>query len=249
MYVFGPGVITVTPANVTNPTPYNVGYAQEISYEESFTNKAVYGTFRRALAIGAGTIKATGKVKAVRWSISAMAALLYGVAPTVGQTTTAIAEAQTVPAVSTYTVTVNNAATYSQDQGVVYAATGAPLKRVASVTTAGQYSVNTSTGVYTFYSGDANAKVQITYNYTVSASGYSLLGSAQLLGPTVTFGLNIAVSDPTNSNVGTLQVFNAVVSKWSFATKLEDFDMPEFDYEAYANAAGNGYQWNTVDNY
>jgi hypothetical protein len=46
-----------------------------------------------------------------------------------------------------------------------------------------------------------------------------------------------------------LQIFNAVVEKWTFGNKLEDFNMPEIDYQAYANPAGQGYQWNSVDNF
>jgi hypothetical protein len=249
MIIFGPGTVTVTPANVSNPTPYNIGLAEEISYEESFTNRLLFGQNRRAIAVGAGTIKATGKIKAARWSLSALSWILYGTAPTTGQTTTAVAESQTVPAVSTYTITVANAATFSADQGVVYQANFKPLTRVASGPTVGQYSVNTTTGVYTFGAADASAKVYITYNYTVASNSYSLLGGPQLIGPTVTFSLNITTTDPTNNNVGTLQIFNAVVEKWTFGNKLEDFNMPEIDYQAYANPAGQGYQWNSVDNF
>ena len=249
MIVFGPGVITVTPNNVVNPTPVNVGLAQSISYDESSTNKPLYGQNRRAIAMGAGTIKASGKIVAARFSAVALGAMLFGVFPTVGQTTTAVAEAKTIPAVTTFTLTVTNAVGVS-DEGVMYASgvnAGVAFKRVASAPTIGQYSMVEATGVYTFAAADASAPVWITYNYTVAAASYSLAINNPLLGPTVTFGLNIAVYDPTNNKIGTWQINNAVISKFALATKLEDFAMPEYDYDAYANAAGAFGQWNFPD--
>lgn len=245
MIIFGPGIITMTPKNVSPATPFNIGYAQEISYDETFTNKTLYGQNRRAIAVGAGTIKATGKVKAAKFSAAAVGALIYGVTPTVGSTMTAIAEAGTVPASSTFVITVVNSATWTADQGVVYTNTGLPLTRVASVTAVGQYSV--AAGVYTFFSADASAKVLITYNWTSTTLGFNIPVGNPVLGPTITLGVNITVTDPTNNNVGTWQIFNAVIAKWAIGTKLEDFVMPEFDFECYVNANGQFGQWNFPD--
>lgn len=251
MLIFGPGTVTFTPLNVANPTPYNIGMAQEISYEESSNLKPLYGQNRRALAVGAGTIKSTGKIKGARFSISAMNWLLYGLAPSAGSTATSIAQAGTVPGSVSYVITptVPGSGTWSADLGVVYAATLKPLTRVSSLTAIGQYTV--SAGTYTFYSGDANAQVLITYNYTMASTGYSsLLGGNPLLGPTVSFSLNITATDPTNNAAGTFQVYNAVISKAALInSKLEDFSMVEYDYEAYANAAGNIGSFNTPDTY
>ena len=242
MIIFGPGVITITPSNVVNPTPVNVGLAQEISYDETGSMKSLYGQNRRALAIGAGTIKATGKIKAARFSSSAMAALLLGVTPTAGQTTTAIAEAHT-PASSTFTISNT---TGFVDQGVVYASSLAPLTRVASAPAVGQYTV-TSGGVYTFNASDTVGMLA-TYTYTVAGSGYSVPIGNPMLGPVISFGINIATVDPTNNKTATWQIFNAVISKFSIGTKLEDFAMPEYDFECYASASGAFGQWNYADN-
>lgn len=252
MLIFGPGTVTFTPNNVTNPTPYTVGMAQEISYEEASTLKPVYGQNRRALAVGAGTIKSTGKIKVARFSISAMNWLLYGVAPAVGSTATSINQSVAIPSTPYQMIpgtqyTVPGSGTWSADLGVTYVATGKPLTRVTTPSAAGQYSV--SAGTYTFYSADTGLSVYLTYNYTLAATGYSsLLGGNPLLGPTVSFGLNITATDPTNNAQGTFQVYNAVISKASLLqTKLEDFSMPEYDYEAFVNAAGNIGSWNTPD--
>jgi hypothetical protein len=162
MYLFGSGVLTVTPVGVTNPTPVNIGLCQEVSIKTSRSLKTLYGQYADPVAIGAGTRKWTGKAKIARLGGNALNAILIGGTISAGQTTTAIAESGTVPAISTYIVTVANSATWTVDQGVVYAATGLPLKCVASVTAIGQYSV--AAGVYTFFSADASAKVLISYN-------------------------------------------------------------------------------------
>ena len=87
----------------------------------------------------------------------------------------------------------------------------------------------------------------ISYNYTTTTTGFSLAIGNPLLGPTQTFGLNIMCTDPTNNKVGTYQIYNAVIAKFAMATKLSDFAMPEYDYEAFANASNQFGQWNFPD--
>lgn len=243
MFIFGSGVMTITPSG-TVQTPINIGLLQEGTIEMQQEVKALYGQYKDPIALGAGTRKWTGKAKVARISGRILNALMLGGALATGQTSTAY-EAGTVPAVSTYTVTVSNSATWTTDQGVIYAATGLPLTRVASAPAVGQYSC--AAGVYTFAAADANAKVTIAYNYTVSASGQSVLVPQSLLGATLSFGLNFTTIDPTTNTVFTGQFFNCVATKFSLSTKLEDFVTPEFDFMLAANAAGTPGQFNFPD--
>ena len=248
MYIFGSGVITATINNAPGgvATPLNIGLAQEISFDESYTTKTLYGQFRRPVAIGAGEIKATGKIKAARFSASVMGALLYGKPVTPGQVTTAFAEAASVPASTPFTVTVANSATWTADQGVLDAVTGFPFTHIGAGTpTTGQYSV--AAGAYTFAAADTGKALLISYNYTTTTSGFSLSIGNPLLGPTQTFGLNVMCTDPVTNLVGTYQIYNAVIAKFAMATKLSDFAMPEYDYEAFANASNQFGQWNFPD--
>jgi hypothetical protein len=244
MFIFGSGALIGTPQGA-NPTPINFGLVQEVTIDESATLKSLFGQNRRALAVGAGTIKTTGKAKTAKISGLAMGSLYYGVAPVVGQVGTSFGEAGTIPAVSTYTITVANSANWTVDQGVIYAATGLPLKRVASAPAIGQYSV--AAGVYTFAAADASKAVLLSYNYTISASGTSILINNPLLGATVSFGALLFGLDPTTSLGYSLQLYNCVSSKFAFGTKLEDFVQPEFDFECFVNPAGNLGQWNFPD--
>jgi hypothetical protein len=245
MFVFGSGVMTVTPSG-TLQTPINIGLLQEGSVDFQQEVKPLYGQYKDPIALGSGTRKWTGKAKVARLSGRILNALMFGTTLATGQTATAY-ESDTVPAVSTYTVTVANSSTWTVDQGVIYTATGLPLTRVATVTAAGQYSV--AAGVYTFYSGDASAKVTIAYNYTVSASGQSILVPQSLLGATLSFALNFTTIDPTTNAIFTGQFFNCVATKFSFATKLEDFAMPDFEFMLAANAGGNVGQFNFPDTF
>jgi hypothetical protein len=159
--------------------------------------------------------------------------------------TTAFAEAASVPASTPFTVTVVNSATWTADQGVQDAVTGFPLTRVAATPATGQYSV--AAGVYTFASADTGKAVLISYNYSTTTTGFSLAIGNPLLGPTQTFGLNIMCTDPVTNKVGTYQIYNAVIAKFALATKLSDFAMPEYDYEAFASASNQFGQWNFPD--
>ncbi len=239
MYTFGSGVLLGTRTDVANATPVNFGLVQEVTIEESATVKEVYGQFQYPLVGARGTIKTTGKAKVARISGLAFANLFYGVTPTAGQLATAFAEAGTVPASSSYTVTVANSATFVDDDGVTYATTGSPLTKVASSPTSGQYSV--AAGVYTFNSADASKAVLVNYTYTLSGSGQKLTVTNPLLGTTPTFQALFYTS--FQGQAVSLKLNNCVSSKLSFQTKLEDFTMPEFDFACFADASGNVMTW------
>jgi hypothetical protein len=245
MYAFGAGVLIGTPSGA-NATPVNFGLVNEVQVDESVELKALYGQFNYPISIGAGTIKTAGKAKAARVSGLAMASLYYGVTPVAGQVASSIGEGGVVPSSTAYIVTAANSTTWTQDQGVVYAATALPLTRVASSPTTGQYSV--AAGVYTFASADAGKAVLLSYNYTIPSIGYTVPIVSRLIGKTVKFSINLYGQDPDGSAYS-LQLYNCVNEKFSFGTKLTDFVMPEFDFQYYANAAGAIGQWNLPDQF
>lgn len=151
------------------------------------------------------------------------------------------------PSVDPYTITVTNSTHFVADQGVVYAATGLPLITVPSLTAAGQYTVNPSTGVYTFYSGNSNANVLISYTYTASATGEALAITNPLIGPTSTFMATLFATDPTTNAQFSVTLNQCVASKFSFDTNIEDFAKPDFEFQAFANAAGQVMTFNFGD--
>lgn len=243
MYRFGSGVLLGTRTDIPNATPINFGLVQDVTIEETATIKELTGQFQRPVAIARGTIKTTGKAKVARISGMAFANLFYGVTPAAGQLATSFAEAGTVAATSPFTYAVANAAAFADDGGVVYAASGLPLARVASAPAAGQYSV--SAGVYTFNSSDSGKAVLVTYTYTASGTGQKFTVTNQLLGTTPTFQALFYTT--FQGQAISLKLNNCTSSKLSFQTKLEDFTMPEFDFSCFADASGNVMTWSFTE--
>ncbi len=243
MYSFGSGVLLGTRTDIANATPLNFGSVQEVTIEETATIKELYGQYQRPLAAARGTIKTTGKAKLARISGLAFANLFYGVTPSTGQIATSFAEAGAVAAATPFTLTVANAGTFVNDEGVLYAATGLPLTKVASTPSAAQYSV--ASGVYTFNSADAGKAVLTSYSYTFGGSGQKFAVANQLLGTTPTFQAVFYTS--FQGQAISLQLNNCTSTKLSFQTKLEDFVMPEFDFSCFADASGNVMTWSFAE--
>jgi len=154
-------------------------------------------------------------------------------------------EAASVPAVTPYTVNVANAANYNDDLGVVYAATGRRFNRVTTPSTAGQYSVNFSTGIYTFSSADASAAVMISYTYSIASAGTKLTITNQLMGTTPTFK---ATFYTTYAGTGTALRLNACTAdKLSLPTKIDDWTILQLDFQAFADASGTIGYLSTVE--
>jgi hypothetical protein len=150
-----------------------------------------------------------------------------------------------VPASPTYTVTVANAATYNDDLGVVHAATGKRFNRVTTPSSAGQYSVNFATGVYTFSAADASAGLLLSYTYNVATSGSKVAITNQLMGTTPTFK---ATFYSTYGGSGTALRLNAcTASKLSLPTKIDDWTINELDFMAFADASGTIGYLSTVE--
>jgi hypothetical protein len=245
MFQFGSGTLWGLPTGgniAANPTPTKFGTLQDVSLDISGDVKQLYGQKQFPEAIARGKCKITGKAKFAYINGKQLNDLFFGQAMGTGMKQVSLDEAWTIPA-SPFQVTVNQAANFVNDsrgdQGVRYtsgAKAGQPLTKVTSGPVAGQYSVNTATGVYTFASADTGAGVIISYMFTVAASGTQLNITNQMMGfaPTI----QVLLESVYNNNQFNVLLYNAIASKLNFATKQEDFIVPEMDFEAFANAAG-----------
>jgi hypothetical protein len=238
MFEFGSGTLWGFPVSgnvATNPTPMKFGTLQDVSLDISGDVKQLYGQKQFPEAVARGKCKITGKSKFAAINGKMFNDLFFGQPLGTGMIKTSLDEAGTVPAVTPFNVTVVNAANFKQDWGVRYTATGVPLTRVASAPVQGQYSV-TAGGVYTFASADQNAQVLISYTFTASTTGTQLNITNQLMGfaPTI----QVLLETVYNANQFSVLLYSVVASKLSFTTKQEDFIIPEFDFEAFANSAG-----------
>jgi len=241
MFEFGSGTLFGFPSGgntAANPTPMKFGTLQDVSLDISGDIKQLYGQKQFPEAVARGKCKISGKAKFASINGKMMNDLFFGQTMGSGMVKTALDETATVPA-TPFQITVQNAATFKQDWGVRYASginAGVPLTRVAASPAVGQYSVNTTTGIYTFSSSDTGASVQISYTFVAATTGTQLNITNQLMGfaPTI----QVLLETVYNNNQFAIMLYSVVASKLSFATKQEDFIIPEFDFEAFANAAG-----------
>ena len=223
----------------TSPTPTNLKIVQSASVDLKATNKELFGQNIFPVAVGRAQIKVSGKLKFADYQprqIRDFIAAPNSSAMTAGQTLIANNEAHTVPASSAYTISTTNSATFVLDLGVIYTATGIPLTNVASLTAAGQYTY--SAGVYTFYSGDASAAVQISYTYTSSGAGETVTLSNTLAGAANSF--QCVMGSSYNGLQTNFLLYSCVPDDLKlYDSKIGDFSMPELSFSSFVNAAGN----------
>lgn len=232
-YAFGVGALIALRTDTAAATPAQFGTLQEVQLDMSFTVKELTGQFQAPAALARGGLKITGKAKAARVSAANFNNIFFGQTLGTGNTLTQLNEAGT-PTGGGHTITVGNHLTFVADLGVAYAASGTMLAQVAGSPATGQYSV--TGGVYSFSAGDATAQMLITYSYTTMA-GTSLALSNQLMGAAPTFQL--VLNEQYQGKTLNLQLNSVLSPKLSLAFKNEDFMIPEFDFQAAADAAGN----------
>ena len=243
---FGTGILygvmlqDATGTAQANATPIQFGVLQDVSCDISFEEKLLYGASQFPVAVGRGKAKAAFKAKAAQLSGQVLGDIIFGTGTTAGIKDIVPNFAASVPASTPWQVTIAppSTGTYVSDLGVTYAATGLPLKKVSSAPTLGQYSVNASTGVYTFATTDASAQVLISYEYSATSTTAKVAAiSNQLMGYAPTFRSALDLSFG-GKNL-TLMFNNCVSSTFALPFKNDDFSILEFDFSAFADAAGN----------
>jgi hypothetical protein len=241
---FGAGALWGNRTDVTGSGigPDQFGILQDVQIDWDWTTKELWGQFQFPVDIARGQGKITGRAKFARIFGAIYGDLFFGQTPAAGQLTVSENEAATVPATTPYTVTVANAANYADDLGVYYASgsnAGSRFTRVTTPSGAGEYSVNLATGIYTFAAADAGAALLVSYLYTASA-GRKLVLTNQLIGTTPTFKATFYTTKTTQGTpAGLSLVLNAcTATKLSLPTKIDDYEIQEFDFSAFADAAG-----------
>jgi hypothetical protein len=245
-YVFGAGTIWATPLidafgnAVTNGTPVQLAVSQEVSMDESFENKKLYGQNQFPVDVGRGKGSVSVKAKFAQLNGLSVSSLFYGQTLATGQLTykfdvTGVAIPTTPFQI---TPTAPNSGTFVRDLGV-RDNNGRPMTKVASAPTTGQYSV--SAGVYTFAAADVARVVFISYHYTNTISNAPTstkmtvlnvpMGAAPIVQLDIFFsknGKDFATSYP-----------QAIASKMNFGSKLDDYMVPEIMFDCFADSTGN----------
>lgn len=222
---------------IATPTPVRLGTIQDVSVDMSVEMKTLYGSKRYPIAVGQGKGKISVKAKTAEIDGKVLGSLFYGKAATAGIKGAVIDNAQTIPASSPYTITVAppNSGTFVADLGILLAADGTQLTRVASAPAAGQYSVSGS-GVYTFNATDAGKGVAVSYEYSATSStGEVFTITNEIMGYTPSFSL--ILQNKYDGNTMVLKLNKCVSGKLNIPLKNDDFALYDFEAEAFADAA------------
>src|SRR3984885_2995287 len=120
---FGAGALWGNRTDVTGSGigPDQFGILQDVQFDWDWQTKQLYGQYQFPVDIARGQGKITGKAKFARIYGAIYGELFFGQTAATGQLTVSLNEPQTIPAGSPYTVTVNNAANFSDDLGLNYA--------------------------------------------------------------------------------------------------------------------------------
>lgn len=191
---------------------------------------------------GGGGSGAVLKVTAVAGAITALAVVLGGTGYTTTSAATILvlsgvgtgATTDITAAAATATYQVVNHATAVLDLGVRQQLTGVPLLKVGSSPAVNQYSVD-GTYTYTFNAADETNKV-VSYMNLAAGAGVTQQATNQLMGtePICT----VVFRTIFNNQEAIILLYSAVIGKMTMASKLDDYTIPEIDFEAFANAAG-----------
>lgn len=233
----------------TNPTPQFFGTQQDFSLDIDQKLEELRGVGQFPDDVGPTDRKISGKIGFGKIEMALTNNLFLGDTQATGQDIVSPIEAHTVPpSAGPYTVTITppESGTFVKDLGVLYGSfggIGAVFQKVTSVTAVQQYSV--SAAVYTFYSGDASAAVQISYVYSVT-TGLTQQMNQQILGFGPIFELWIALSYQVDINGVPCNgmYFPAVrPGKLSIPLKRAGYMIQTLDVEAYASTSGLVGEW------
>lgn len=248
--IFGAGDFFAVPSTdyagngISNPTPIRLGVIQSMTLEVSGDMKELHGQYSFAVDSARGKGKVGGKVEFSQVSGRAINSIMFGQTETTGtlQAVYADTTGQVVPA-SPYQITVAppGSGTFVEDLGVVDIDSVA-YTRVGSTPAARQYSVNPSTGVYTFNSAQAAATVYISYRFSATAlRARSLVVNNVAMGQAPTFKAIANVSYKGKSALVILP--NVMSTKLALlGTKLDDYSQQSIEYSVFTNGLGTVFE-------
>ena len=241
--MFSTGVLTLRD---TSGNAYPCGTLQDVGIDFSSSVKELRGANKWPVAVAVAGQKIAIKATFANISGSMLQAVFGG---TAASGMTIIGSIPKTAAASTFTVATADYSspagwTWGTDLGLVYAATGQPLKyNSGSLATTGEYK-NTA-GVYTVGSGEPTTAYVVSHTYTVTA-GETITGTNTAMGLATTFGCYVYNSFSDAGGVIRKMGFYfpaVAASKLAIAMKNEDFTTQNLELEVMQNSAGQTYQF------
>lgn len=137
------------------------------------------------------------------------------------------------------TITVTNAANFTQDMGVIYSSSGQPLQKVNSAPTVGQYVVNVTSGIYTLSAADNTSSLLISYRYKITSGRLLKVGNhVQGYGPYFELLCAQPYQELTTGIPNYLDLYSCKAGKLGAPLKRADYLISDIEGQAYSNAAG-----------
>jgi len=242
---FGVGVLIATSRTdalgnaLAVPQSFRFGILQDVSSEFTFDIKPLYGANQLPVDQGRGKAKLVFSAKTADINVTALAALHFGVTPTVGVKLPQLDWAGTVPATPyVLTPTIPGSGTWQADLGVSDTS-GNNLTRVSSAPTTGQYSV--SAGAYTFAAADTGKAVLISSEYSATTGGIVMQMTNQLMGYSPSFSV-ILYNESKGSKLA-VKLTNCQSDKLGLPFKNEDFAIVDFGFTALDDGTGSAGWW------
>lgn len=237
-YPFGSGALWIEglDSDGVGLGPIQVAVLQECSINADFTVRELRGqmTFPDDIAISERRL--TVNARHGRFFGALWADAVFGTTKETGQQTVSADELQPTAT----SIVVDNAADFVMDLGVYYAETGQALVRDDTTASTGVYTVDQTTGTYTFDASDVDADTNFKISYVYNLIGgmmMTLNNEYQGVLPvfratfyTRRFGRN------TNSMVWTLNA--CVCSKVAMPARMGEYNIPNLDFQAFADPAG-----------
>lgn len=261
MWTFGAGVLIGTPTQdargnaiaATARSPIQFGILQEVTVDTEWEDKSLYGANQFPVDVGRGKGKMSLKAKAAQINAELYNTFIWGQTLATGYAaiyndlsgTLVPATAGTTAGGTATFITVSPtaagggaSAVFSSDLGVTDTA-GIPYTRVAAAPTAGQYSVS-STGIYQFSNIQGGSTVFINYAYTNAGQPTAARNITAVnlpMGYAPFFQVNLMTQK--NGNTDYIIFPQVMASKLSRTFKNDDFTIPEFEMQAFADSTGN----------
>lgn len=246
---FGSGILWATPQQdavgntVAIPTPFQFGILQDVSIDASFDEKLLYGKSSFPVDSGRGKGKIGLKAKFANINLLPMTAAFFGQSAVNGLITS-FEDQNGQPAAAAVTITPPVGSTFFANLGVRSDANGAPMLRVATAPTTGQYTTD-GAGAYVFAVADVGKTVFIDYQHLTAAAGKLLTVTNLPMGLTPTFSVDFGMQ--RNGKVMTLKWPKVTSSKLAMSSKQEDFMIPELDMSCLADDNGVVWKWSASE--
>ncbi len=244
MFQIGIGNALFSPVGgnlATNPTPTFLPVIQDFSCDMTGTMKELMGQYKMPVDVAPVDMKCTGKFVLGSTELQMENNLIWAdsyAANVIALPPLAQGDVQTITsATATAAAITNTLTTAIIDLGCTIA--GVIQTKVTSLTAANQYTVNLSSGVYTFFTGTTGV-ANLYYAYTPTATnGHTLTINNQLIGygPIIEMWVAEAYQPGTAGVVSGIYLPQVRITSVKMPLKRDDYLKTEYDFAFFARAS------------